>query len=575
MGERRVGRLSTENYNGFRGHEYRSPIPNVPTKVPPLLGGRGQQIIYLTPSLASLCPLRSPRTLCPNPLPQSRNEPGVDTVQRGMAITEKQAVIIGSGFAGLAAACCLAQAGHVVTVLEKNDQLGGRARVWKQDGFTFDMGPSWYWMPDVFEQFFARFGKKPSDYYDLVRLDPSYRVVFPQDTVDLPTDLNALKALFERFETGSAAQLDKFLAQAEYKYRVGMNDYVQRPSLSLFEFMDARMLVESLRIQMIQTMHRHVTDHFRDPRLVQMMEFPVLFLGGTAREIPAMYSMMNYADIIGGTWYPMGGLRRVIEGIITLAESLGVTFVTNAAARQIVVENGTATGVRTDSSLYPAEIVLAGADYHHAEQELLEERWRNYDEKYWNDRVLSPSSLLFYLGVGKRLQNLRHHNLFFDEGLDEHAREIYNDPQWPTKPLFYVCCPSQTDPTVAPDGSENVFILIPVAPGLEDTDEIRERYFDLVMDRLEQRTCQTIRDAIVVKRSYAHRDFIGDYNSYKGNAYGLANLLKQTAFFKPSLRSKKVRNLFFTGQLTVPGPGVPPSLISGQVVSKVILGEGF
>jgi phytoene desaturase len=284
-----------------------------------------------------------------------------------------------------------------------------------------------------------------------------------------------------------------------------------------------------------------------------------------------MYSMMNYADIIGGTWYPRGGMRRIVEGIVALAESLGVTFRTGEEAREIVVENGIATGVRTDAGTYPAEVVIAGADYHHAEQELLAARWRMYDERYWESRVLSPSSLLFYLGIGKRLKNLRHHNLFFDEGLDQHAHEIYRDPKWPTKPLFYVCCPSVTDPTVAPDGSENVFVLIPVAPGLEDTDATRERYFDLVMDRLEQHTCQTLRDAIRVKRSYAHRDFITDYHSYKGNAYGLANLLKQTAFFKPRLRSKKVRNLFFTGQLTVPGPGVPPSLISGQVVSQLIL----
>ena len=486
----------------------------------------------------------------------------------------RRIVVIGSGFAGLAAACCLAHAGHSVTVLEKNADLGGRARVWETGGYRFDMGPSWYWMPDVFEQFFARFGKKPSDYYDLVRLDPSYRVVFGKDdNVDLPANLDALKGLFEQIEPGSAARLTAFLEQAAYKYKVGMGDYVHRPSLSIWEFVDARLIAESLRIQMVQTMHRHVTAYFKNPRLVEIMEFPVLFLGGTAREIPAMYSMMNYADIIGGTWYPRGGMVRVSEGIVALARSLGVTFHTDTEARRIVVERGQAVAVETDDARFPADVVVAGGDYHHIEQNLLAPEDRNYSEAQWDKRVMSPSSLLFYLGVNKRLKNLLHHNLFFDEGLEQHAREIYQTPQWPTRPLFYACCPSLTDPTVAPPGCENLFLLVPVAPDLEDTDAIREKYYHLVMDRLETLTGQTIRESVTVKRSYAHRDYEADYHSYKGNAYGLANTLRQTAFFKPSLRARHVSNLFFTGQLTVPGPGVPPSLISGQVVSGVVLGQ--
>lgn len=504
-----------------------------------------------------------------------------------------RAVVIGSGFAGLAAACCLAQAGWAVTVLEKNEQLGGRARTWEADGFTFDMGPSWYWMPDVFEQFFARFGKKPSDYYELIRLDPSYRVFFGQypvgddhrfpspggagivprteeQTLDIPADLNELKALFERIEPGSGAKLGKFLEQAEFKYRVGMGDYVRRPSLSVFEFVDARLVKESLRLDMLQSMRKHVGAYFRDTRLVQIMEFPVLFLGGTAREIPAMYSLMNYADIVGGTWYPKGGMRKIADAMLALADSLGVTLRANEAATQIVVENGRATGVQTAQNFYPANTVVAAADYHHAEQELLPPAYRAYNEAYWDKRVMSPSSLLFYLGVNKRLKNLRHHNLFFDEGIDLHANEIYHDPKWPTRPLFYACCPTQTDPTVAPSGCENLFLLVPIAPGLADPDETRERYYDLVMERLERLTGQSVRDAVVVKRAYAHRDFESDYHSYKGNAYGLANTLNQTAVFKPRLRSPKVPNLFFAGQLTVPGPGVPPSLLSGQIAADVI-----
>ena len=472
----------------------------------------------------------------------------------------------------MAAACCLAQEGFAVTVLEKNDQPGGRARVWREGGFTFDMGPSWYWMPDVFAEFFARFGKKPSDYYDLIRLDPSYRVAFGvDDFVDLPADYAALKGLFESTEAGSGAKLDAFLAQAEYKYKVGMGDYVRRPSLSIWEFADVRLLRESLRIQMFQSMRSHVHHYFKNERLTRILEFPVLFLGGTAREIPAMYSMMDYADIVGGTWYPRGGMVKISEAIATLAESLGVRFVYGAAAEEILVENGRAVGVKTATGTFPADSVIGAGDYHFIEQNLLAAEWRTYGEAYWQKRVMSPSSLLFYLGVNRKLKNLLHHNLFFDEGLEQHAAEIYQTPRWPTKPLFYACCPSQTDPTVAPEGQENLFLLMPVAPDLTDDDATREKYYDLMMTRLERITGQSIRDAVRVKRSYAHSDFVTDYHSYKGNAYGLANTLTQTACFKPRMKARKVSNLYYAGQLTVPGPGVPPALISGQIAASLVV----
>ncbi|MBC8140020.1 MAG: phytoene desaturase, partial [Armatimonadetes bacterium] len=453
-------------------------------------------------------------------------------------------------------------------------QTGGRARDWHKDGFAFDLGPSWYWMPDVFEQFFARFGKSPADYYDLHRLDPGYRVVFGEgNAVDIPADLGELADLFESIEPGSAAKLRTFLAQAEYKYRVGMNDYVRRPSLSVTEFVDIRIVKESVRLQMVQTMRSHVQSFFKDERLRRILEFPILFLGGTGREIPAMYSLMNYADLVLGTWYPMGGLRKVADAMESLARELGVQIITDCEASKIVVEHGAAVGVETMAGeTHRADSVIAGADYHHVEQNLLEPQYRTYDEAYWDSRVLSPSSLLFYLGVDKRLQNLQHHNLFFDEPLDPHADVIFKNPAYPDKPLFYVCCPSQTDPGVAPPGCENIFVLIPLAPGLSDTDAERERQYDLVMTRLERLTGQTIRESVIVRRDYAHRDFIADYHSYKGNAYGLANTLAQTAFWKPTLKPLKVRNLFYCGQLTVPGPGVPPSLISGQIAADLALG---
>lgn len=484
----------------------------------------------------------------------------------------KKVIVIGSGFAGLSAACHLAADGFDVTVLEKNSVPGGRARQFEASGFTFDMGPSWYWMPDVFEQFFARFGKKVADYYTLQRLDPSYSVWFgPNDCLEVPAQMPDLEAMFERYEPGSVPHLRKFLAEAAYKYRVGMNEFVHKPSQSLLEFADWRILTSMFRLQMFSSLSAHVRGLFKNEKLIKLLEFPVLFLGATPQKTPAMYSLMNYADMALGTWYPLGGMYKIVEGMVALAKELGVRIELDQEVSQICVLNGQATKVLTSyGQEYAADVVIGGADYHHVDAQLLEAPYRNYAEQYWQSRTMAPSSLLFYLGVNKRLNNLAHHNLFFDEDFSQHAQEIYTTPQWPAKPLFYVSAPSKTDPSVAPPGSENLFLLIPVAPGLEDHPEIREHYYHVIMERLERLTGQEIRSSVVFKRSYAHADFISDYHAFKGNAYGLANTLLQTAFLKPKLKNRHVSNLYYTGQLTVPGPGVPPSLISGQVVAGEI-----
>jgi phytoene desaturase len=480
-------------------------------------------------------------------------------------------IVIGSGFAGLAAACCLAQQGNEVTVLEKNSVPGGRARQFEAEGFVFDMGPSWYWMPDVFEQFFQRFGKKTSDYYQLIRLDPSYSVFFGKnDRMDVPAKMDELIAMFEHYEPGSGPKLQQFLSEAQYKYEVGMRDFVNRPSHSIFEFADFRILQSLFKLQMFQSLSSHVRKLFKNPKLIELLEFPVLFLGATPQKTPALYSLMNYADMALGTWYPQGGMFKIVEAMLSLATELGVKIELNQEVRQIVNQGASASRVLTHDQEYQADFVVGGADYHHLDQQVLSENQRNYDENYWDRRVMAPSSLLFYLGVNKRLKGLLHHNLFFDADFGKHAHEIYESPKWPEKPLFYVCAPSVTDPSVAPAGCENIFVLIPLAPGLEDTEARREEYYQLVMQRLEDLTDQEIRSHVIYKRSYAHRDFQQDYHAYKGNAYGLANTLLQTAFLKPKMRSKKMNNFFFTGQLTTPGPGVPPSLISGQVVAAEV-----
>ena len=486
--------------------------------------------------------------------------------------TNKKVVVIGSGFSGLAAACCLAKQGLDVTVIEKNEQIGGRARAYSSDGFLFDMGPSWYWMPDIFENFFQLFGKKVSDYYQLKLLSPSFSVFLTGDEkIEIPDSQKQLEELFESIEKGSGENLKKFLAEAKYKYEIGMKELVYKPALSWLEFADLRVLAGITRLHILQSFQKYVRKYFTDPRLISILEFPVLFLGAQPKDTPALYSLMNYAGLSLGTWYPMGGMKKIIDAMENLALSLNVKIITNTPATKISVINNKVTGVCSNEILFEADAVIASSDYHFTEEKLLTKEFRNYSAEYWSKRTMAPSSIIFYLGINKKIKNLQHHNLFFDESLHQHSVEIYETPMYPTRPLFYVCCPSKTDDAVAPIGMENLFILIPIAAGLKDDDTTREKYFDIVLSRLENKTGENIREHIIHKRSYAINDFQTDYNAFKGNAYGLANTLRQTAVLKPSIRNKKLKNLFYTGQLTVPGPGVPPALISGQLVAKEVI----
>lgn len=487
----------------------------------------------------------------------------------------KNVVVIGSGFAGLSAATYLAQQGHDVLVIEKHDKPGGRARNFTSAGFTFDMGPSWYWMPDVFERYFNNFGKSVSDYYHLERLDPSYRVYWEDASYDIPANIDELEIFFESIEKGSSAKLKAFLTEAEYKYNIGVRKLVYKPGLSIREFADMDVVKGISRLDVFTSMKKHVSKYFKHPKLIQLMEFPVLFLGALPANIPALYSLMNYADMKLGTWYPQGGMYSIVKAMHELAVEKGVKFRFDTDARKIMTEQGIASGVQVESDgkqeFIPADIVVGAADYHFVESKLLSEEQRSYSEKYWDEKTMAPSCLIYYVGLNKKLTNIRHHSLFFDVDFEKHGKQIYEDPTWPAEPLFYVCAPSITDASVAPEGCENLFFLVPVATGLRgDDEELRNNYFDKIVDRFERKTGQDVRNYIVFMKSYATTDFVNDYNAYKGNAYGLANTLMQTAIFKPSLKSKKVKNLYFTGQLTVPGPGVPPSLISGEVVAGII-----
>ncbi|MBP6455908.1 MAG: phytoene desaturase [Chitinophagaceae bacterium] len=488
-----------------------------------------------------------------------------------MPLSKKSILIIGAGISGMSAACHLAKAGFNVHVIEKNNNPGGRANIFEKDGFVFDMGPSWYWMPDVFETFFNHFGKKTSDYFTLQKLSPSYQVIWNKNEADnVFADDNELKNLFEKYEKNSYHKLQSFLAEAKYKYEVGMNDMVDKPALSWFEFADWRVMKSFFKLDLLVNMKKHIAKKFSHPRLVQLLSFPVLFLGAKPQNTPALYSLMNYADLKLGTWYPENGMFSISKAMYDLACELGVSFTFNEEINSFDYDNNKIIAANSKNKKHIADYIISAADYHHIDQNILEPQYANYSKKYWESRTLAPSALIFYLGINKKINKLQHHNLFFDADFDQHANEIYDKKSWPTSPLFYVCCPSKTDKNVAPEGNENLFILMPCAVDIEDNEEVRKKYFDILLNRMEEFCGEALKNYVVFNQSFAHKDFKSLYHSFKGNAYGLANTLRQTAVWKPQITNKKLKNLFFTGQLTVPGPGLPPAIISGKIVADYI-----
>jgi phytoene desaturase len=433
----------------------------------------------------------------------------------------KSISIIGSGFSSLSAACYLAHAGHQVEIFEKNSTPGGRARQLKRDGFVFDIGPSWYWMPDVFEKFFGDFDKKVSDYYELERLNPGYQVYFGEnDSIIIGDSLEKIYVAFETEEEGSAAKLKKFIAKAADNYKIAIDELVYRPGVSPLELVTPD-TIKKLGY-FFSNVKKEVTREFKNPKLTQILQFPVLFLGAKPADTPAFYNFMNFADFGLGTWHPKGGMYSIVKGMVQLAKSLGVKINVNSPVEEILLENKKAVGIKVKGRNIVSDVVLSGADYHHSET-LLPKVLRAYSEDYWDKKTFAPSSLIFYVGLNKKVKNVSHHTLFFDVDFDTHAETIYDTAQWPKEPLFYTNFPSISDSDMAPQGKEACFILIPIAPGLEDTEELRNRYFDIVMERLEKLTEQSLKDDILFRESFCVNDFISVYNSYKGNAYGMAN----------------------------------------------------
>ncbi|MFP4362695.1 MAG: phytoene desaturase family protein [Spirochaetia bacterium] len=486
----------------------------------------------------------------------------------------KKVIVIGAGFAGLTSAALLARKGYQVTVLEKNKEVGGRARIYQEKGFTFDMGPSWYLMPEVFDEFFARFGKKREDYYTLKELDTYYQVFFsPDESVLITKDKEHNRSVFDSFEQDGGKKLDEYLEKAKYKYDIAMNEFLYKEYTSVFQFLNKKMIIEGTKLNIFSNLDKFVQNFFKDRKARQILEYAMVFLGNSPQNAPALYSIMSHVDLNLGVFFPEGGMGGVALGLQRLAEEEGATVLTGEPVTEIQTKKGKVSKVITSSNEYEADIVVNSADYPWSETKLLEKKNSTYSERYWKKKVLAPSMFILYLGIGHELETMEHHNLYFSEDWTEHFDMIFNEPGWPEDPCFYLSCITKTDPSFAPKACENVFVLVPLAPGLEDTDEIRQIYADKMIDHIERVTGEQIKDDILVKRIYSHRDFASDYNAWEGTALGISHTLDQTAVFRPAHKSKKVENLYYTGQYTHPGVGVPMTFIASQIVADQINGK--
>lgn len=483
----------------------------------------------------------------------------------------KQALVIGGGFAGMASAAKLSKQGMEVTLLERHDRLGGRGRSWEKNGYTFDMGPSWYLMPEVFEQFFEDLGKNREEYYSLKKLAPYYRVFFEgEGTVDIGPDRDGINKVFDDLEENGSEKLKKYLGKASYKYKVAIEEFLYREYRSIFQFINPRLVLQGSRLGVFGDLHSHVKKYFTDHRAQKILEYAMVFLGNSPSNAPALYSIMSHVDLVQGVYFPHGGMNKMVEGMHSLLEDLGVKIKLNTDVTGITYSNGMATGVETNTGNLPADVVLATGDYYQIEQKLLDQKVRNYSPKYWNKAVVAPSMFIMYLGVSKKLTGLKHHNLFFAKEWNNHFDEIFKHPEWPDNPSYYVSVTSDDDDSMSPEGKENVFVLVPVAPGLSADEQFRKQYGDKIIRHLENLCGEKFRDSIEVQRYYSGEEFTEDYGALKGTALGLAHTLGQTAVFRPSMRNKHLKNMFYAGQYTHPGVGVPMTLIAADIVSKAI-----
>ena len=498
----------------------------------------------------------------------------------------KHVVVIGAGFAGLTSAVLLAKDGFKVTLLEKNQQVGGRARLWHTDGYTFDMGPSWYLMPEVFERIFNLVGVNRADYYRITRLNPAYKVFFENpgaaQSIDIPGSRDELAGVFEEFEKDGAQSLEAFLNDAAYKYRVAMSEFLYRDFRSPREFFNRRLMTEGIKLHVFRRLDHYVRQYFQNHRARKILEYASVFLGSNPVITPALYSLMSHVDLNLGVWFPEGGMGRVALAFSRLAQEQGCRVITGAQVSGVGISNGKITEVQyiqqsgdepedsRERLRIKADFVLNTADYHWMEHSILQKPYRSYSSAYWKKKIVAPSMFLAYMGIGRKLPQLAHHNLYFADKWEKHFDTLFESPKWPENPCWYISRTTATSSAMAPPGKENIFLLVPVAAGLDDGDQQRETFFEMMLDHVKKTTSIDLSADLEFRSLYSHRDFRSDYNSFKGSALGLAHTLFQTAVFRPSRQSRKLSNLFHAGQYTHPGVGVPMVIISAELAVNAI-----
>ncbi len=487
---------------------------------------------------------------------------------------QKSVIIIGAGIGGLALAGMLGKAGYKVTIIEKNEMIGGRARVFEDQGFVFDMGPSWYMMPDVFEHFFSVVGEDINDYYKLEKLAPSYQITLKSDgkSYDFYADMEKNKALFESIEPGAGQVLEEFLNETKWQYELSKAEFMYKNYNSIRDFMTLRVMRQGAKLPLFKKQKQIIEKKFKSELLRKALQYQTVLLGTAPGDTPGIYTLMNYVDLVLGEWYPDGGIRAVPASLEAIARKHGAEVLLNAPVQQIIVENDIAKGVLLENgeTLF-ADIVVSNADVHHTDTRLLPTEYRTKSDKYWDSRVIAPSAFILYLGVKGKLPQMQHHNLLFTKNWEEGFDQIFKKPEWPHDPSMYVCMPSKTDTTIAPADHENLFVLVPIASGLTYDDAFAEQYGDKIIAEIAQYYgIPDLTERIVVRHHYSVKDFIVDYNAFKGTALGLAHTLGQTAIFRPNNVHPKIKNMYYVGAGTNPGIGMPICLISAELAYKRI-----
>ena len=501
---------------------------------------------------------------------------------RGAAARQKtpmdqKLIVIGGGIGGLAFAALAGKIGYDVTLLEKNERLGGVANQFEAQGFKFDMGPSWYLMPDVFQNYFDLLGEKVEDYLNLTQLDPSYRIFFQgkDRSLDFYSDLERDLPTFEMLEPGSGPKLKEYLEKSKYQYEIALGGFMYKNYDTVLDFLNKQVATEGRELEVFAKMSDYVAKYFTTDEVQKVMQYTLVFLGSSPYNTPALYNIMSHIDFNMGVFYPQGGIHEIPLALQKIGKKNGVKYRTGVNVAQINTKRGPKVkGVTLDNGeVLEADIIVSNAPVHHTET-LLPKPYRDHSERYWDRRTLAPSALIMYLGVKGKIDSLTHHNLLFSSDWKKNFGEIFDTPQWPSEPSLYICAPSKTDPNVAPEGDENLFVLVPIPPRMETSKEELEKQSDRMLGIIEKEmNIPDLRERIIYKRVFSAKDFTTHYNKLGGTALGLAHTIQQTAILRPNNRSKKVENLLYVGGDTNPGIGMPIQLISAELALKRLIGD--